>query len=158
MKIERIMTRPVKTCRRNDSMRVASQLMWEGDVGCIPVVDEDNRPVGMITDRDIAMAAYTQGKKLEDMPVESAMAREVFTCAPGDPVSAAEQLMQQAQVRRLPVVDADGVLLGIVSMNDLALEAAREKGRGKAELRLEDVSLTLARIGEHRHQALAAAQ
>jgi CBS domain-containing protein len=134
----------------------AAQIMWEADVGCVPVVDAENRVVGMITDRDIAMAAYTQGRALEAISVESAMATQVYTCSPGDDVSSAEERMQKFQVRRLPVVDSAAKLVGIVSMNDIAREAAQEKGARKPQVRLDEVALTLAQICQHRHEALAA--
>jgi CBS domain-containing protein len=157
MKIEQLMTRPVHSCQPQDSINRPAQIMWHGDIGCVPVVDADNRVVGMITDRDIAMAAYTQGRALEDICVESAMANQVCTCLPGDDVSTAEERMQKFQVRRLPVVDADGRLVGIVSMNDIAIEAAQEKSARKPEVTLNDVALTLAQISQHRHETLTAA-
>lgn len=157
MKIEQLMSRPVQCCQPQDTINRAAQLMWDADVGCIPVVDADQCVVGLITDRDIAMAAYTQGRVLGDISVESVMAKQVHTCSPSDEVVSAERRMQQFQVRRLPVVDASKKLIGIVSMNDIALLAAQEKSARKPEVRLDDVALTLARICEHRHEALAAA-
>lgn len=158
MKIEQLMTRPVRSCRPEDAINCAAQIMWEADVGCVPVVDGGNRVVGMITDRDIAMAAYTQGRALDGISVESVMAKQVHTCSPGDDVSSAEERMQKFQVRRLPVVDSAATLVGIISVNDIALEAAQGKGTRKPEVKLDDVALTLAQISQHRHEALAAAQ
>jgi len=158
MKIEQLMTRPVQSCQPQDTINRAAQIMWEADVGCVPVVDADNRVVGMITDRDIAMAAYTQGRALDGISVESAMAKQVYTCSPGDDVSNAEERMQKFQVRRVPVVDSSAKLVGIVSMNDIALKAAQEKSSHKPEVKLDDVCLTLAQISQHRHESLAAAQ
>jgi CBS domain-containing protein len=158
MKIEQLMTRPVRSCQPRDTLTRAAQIMWEADVGCVPVVDADDRVVGMITDRDIAMAAYTQGRVLDGISVESAMAKRVYTCSPGDDVSGAEQRMQKYQVRRLPVVDSSGKLLGIVSVNDIAIQAAQQKGVRKPEVKLDSVALTLAQICQHRHESLAAAQ
>lgn len=158
MKIERMMTRPVKTCRVEDSVNRAAQVMWESDVGCVPVVDDQERVVGMITDRDVAMAAYTQGRALDAISIESAMSKQVHTCSPDDKVAQAEQRMREFQVRRLPVVDDAGALVGIVSMNDIALQAAQEKSARRPEVRLVEVALTLAQICQHRHEALTAAQ
>jgi len=157
MKIEQLMTRPVQSCQPQDTINCAAQIMWEADVGCVPVVDTDNRVVGMITDRDIAMAAYTQGRTLEAISVESVMAKQVHTCSPSEDISKAEERMQQFQVRRLPVVDASAKLVGLVSMNDIALQAAQEKSARKPDVRLDEVALTLAQISQHRHEALAAA-
>ena len=157
MRIEQMMTRAVRSCRPDDTLNDAAHIMWEADVGCVPVVDPDNCVVGMITDRDVAMAAYTQGRALDESSVESAMAREVHTCLPGEDVARAAERMQKFQVRRLPVVDVAGTLVGLVSMNDIALAAAK-KGTRKSEVRLEAVALTLARICQHRHVTLVAAE
>lgn len=157
MKIEQLMTRPVQSCQPRDSINRAAHIMWEADVGCVPVVDADNRVVGMITDRDVAMAAYTQGRALDGISVESAMAKEVHTCSPGDEVASAEERMQKFRIRRLPVVDSESKLVGIVSMNDIALQAAQEKSARKPGVRLDDVALTLASICQHRHESLAVA-
>ena len=71
MKVEQIMNREVKTCRPQDSLNRAAQIMWDEPCGAVPVVDDQHRPVGFLTDRDICMAAYTQGKPLEQLRVES---------------------------------------------------------------------------------------
>jgi CBS domain-containing protein len=115
-----IMSTQVSSCHMNESMNRAAQLMWEQDCGCIPIVDDDRRVVGIITDRDICMAAYTQGKALTELPVSLACSRDVQTCRTIDSLANAEDLMTNAQVRRLPVVDPNGVLVGLVSMSDLA--------------------------------------
>jgi CBS domain-containing protein len=157
MKIEQLMTRPVQSCQPTDTLNRAAHIMWEADVGCAPVVDSENRVIGMITDRDIAMASYTQGRTLDAISVESAMAKQVHTCMPSDDVSDAEIRMRKFQVRRLPVVDAASKLVGIVSMNDLAIEAARSQSARKPDARLNGVALTLADICQHRHESLARA-
>jgi len=124
--------------------------MWEHDCGVIPVVNGDN-VVGMITDRDCCMAAYTKGGRLDEIPVEEVMARDVKSCAPGDAIARAEERMSRNQIRRIPVL-ADGKLAGIVSMNDIALAADRGQAN-PAEL-----AETLAAICHHRDepQSLAA--
>ncbi|CAN5917199.1 CBS domain-containing protein [soil metagenome] len=118
-----MMTRGVRTCCPDDSLNSAAQLMWQNDCGCVPVVDSDGRAIGMITDRDICMAAYTQGQPLGDMLVASAASREIMTMRENESLDAAEALMQKHKIRRIPVVDADRRPVGIVSMNDLARHA-----------------------------------
>lgn len=115
-----VMSKEVATCHMDESMSRAAQLMWERDCGCVPIVDDHFRVVGIITDRDICMAAYTQGKALSELPVSLACSRGLQTCRPTDSVDFAEQLMADALVRRLPVVDAQEVLVGLVSLSDLA--------------------------------------
>lgn len=160
MKVEKIMTVEVKFCTENDNLNRAAQLMWENDCGCIPVIaaNGEAKLIGLLTDRDICMGAYTQGKPLAEIPVTTAMARKIISCRPGDDVRQAEALMKHNQVRRLPVTDEKGVLVGIVSINDLALEAEREataKVRAP-ELPESEVAETLATICEHRGREIAA--
>jgi CBS-domain-containing membrane protein len=102
-----------------------------------------------VTDRDICMAAYTQGQRLSSIPVTVAMAKSVITCQADDDVDAAERSMRQARIRRLPVVDPQGQLVGILSLNDLAREALHDGSRRDAP-RSEDVTQTLAAICEPR--------
>lgn len=149
MQVEKIMTRDVASCTASDSLNRAAQLMWEHDCGCIPVVDGDKKLVGIVTDRDLTMAAYTQGKALAQIAVGDVMAHELHTCSAPETVAEVESRMREAQVRRLPVIDASGMLVGIVSLNDLALEAARERGR-HAERSQTEVARTLAEVSRHR--------
>jgi len=136
MKIEQIMNRNVRYCRPQDSLNSAAQIMWEAGCGAVPVVDEQSRPIGFLTDRDVCMAAYTQGRLLREIPVETAMARKVVTCGVEDELSTAAVLMQQNRTRRLPVIDQDGTLVGLLSLDDLACEAARAlRGGSNDELR-----------------------
>ena len=148
--IEQVMTRDPVTCRPGDSMSCAATLMWEHDCGCLPVVDDGGHVVGMITDRDVCMAACFQGKPLSELRVESAMANQVITCLVGDTPQDAERLMQQAQVRRLPVLGLDNLLVGVVSLNDLARAAGGHNG-----ITPESIEATLAAVGQSRAHALA---
>src|SRR5262249_39969692 len=113
MRVQDLMTRSVVTCRTTDTLNQVAKLMWECDFGCVPVVDGD-RPIGMITDRDICMAGYTQGKLLSEIPVITAMSKGVITCMSEDPVANAEATMRLRQLRRLPVIDRRGNLVGIL--------------------------------------------
>ena len=136
MKVEQIMNRDVKVCRPQDSLNKAAQIMWDEPCGAVPVVDEQRRPVGFLTDRDVCMAAYTQGKPLEELRVEIAMARNVVSCVAEDDLGSAAGLMRQKRTRRLPVINSDGTLVGLLSLDDLACEAARTlRGGANDELR-----------------------
>ena len=120
MKIEEIMTRDVRSCTPNDSLATAAQIMWENDCGAVPVVDRDGKIVGIITDRDLAMAAQLQGVSLRESRVASAMARDVKTVSTPDTPATLQALMQQHKIRRVPVVNQQGKLSGIVSVADIA--------------------------------------
>lgn len=126
MQVKQVMSHPVVTCHVEDPINRAAQLMWEHDCGAVPVVDDLERVVAMLTDRDICMAAYTQGRLLADIKVRSAMSKTVIACSEDDPLTKAEQLMQQHQIRRLPVLDALGRPIGMLSLNDLARVATKQ--------------------------------
>ena len=125
MHIKEIMSQPVVSCPMNSTLDHAARLMWEFDCGVIPVVDDDGRVAGIVTDRDICMAAYTQGKALSAIPVATAMARDVAAVHADDGIDQVEKLMRDKQVRRLPVLDGESRLTGLVSMSDLARLSAR---------------------------------
>ena len=144
MRVEKVMTPKVWSCCPDDSLNHAAWAMWERDCGCIPVVDDQGSVVGMITDRDIAMAALIQGEPLRDLRVSSAMSRDVATIGQKQSVSDAESIMSERQVRRLPVVDADGRLAGVLSLRDIVRASLGNAVRGRPTA--DDVVNTLAAI------------
>jgi CBS domain-containing protein len=117
VKIERLMKNEVKVRTEADTLNRAAQLMWGVDCGCVPVISTsgDGRLIGIVTDRDIAMAAYTQGKYLWAIPVGTAMSRKVVSCRAKDGIDEAVALMRDNRVRRLPIVDQSGRPVGILS-------------------------------------------
>jgi len=156
MKIQEIMQREVKACSLDDTLNTAARLMWDSDCGCVPVIatDGNGEIVGMISDRDICMAAYTQGKCLNDIPVAVAMARSVLSCKPNDDLALAEAMMREARIHRIPVVDDAGAVVGIVSLTDIARKAL-SLGDGKVALGTQaEIARTLAAIREPRGHEL----
>lgn len=117
------MTAQVHTCSADDTLEHATRIMWENDIGCVVVIDTDRHPTGMITDRDIAMAAYTQGVALREGRVATAMSKHIIACSERTPASEVEHLMQAAQIRRIPIVDVSERLVGIATLGDLARAA-----------------------------------
>jgi CBS domain-containing protein len=146
MNIHEIMKRVVETCSIQDSLEVAAAKMWECDIGILPVLNHEGHVVGMITDRDICMATYTQHKSPAEIPVTTAMSKEVFFTEPEATIQEAEMTMRDHQVRRLPVIDAEGRLVGIVSLNDLAREAEREVEHRPQQINAQEVMTTLAAV------------
>lgn len=126
------------------------RVMWEGDVGVVPVVNEDGQPIAMITDRDVAVAAYTQGKPLSQIQVQVAMSRQLHTAHVSDTLGSAERTMRMEQVRRLPVVDESTRLVGIISLADLAQAYVRSPLARAPEHLLPDVASTFATISRRR--------
>lgn len=153
MRVEQLMTRDVRTCGPEDSSAVAAQAMWERDCGCVPVVDAQRRVVGMVTDRDICVAAWIKGRNLHEIGVREVMSEEVIACRIDEVAELAEALMREYGVRRLPVVDLEGKLAGLLSLADLACEARRENGRLWRDVDSSGVALTLAGICQPRQGA-----
>jgi CBS domain-containing protein len=148
MKVQDIMTADVETCGPASDLGHAATIMWKRDCGSVPVVDNERKVVGMITDRDICMAVSTRNKLASQIKVSEVISGKVYACAPDDDVRAALETMQSAQLRRLPVVDNDGTLHGILSINDVVLHSAR--GRSKKHVSHRDVMATLKVLSEHR--------
>ena len=160
MKVEQLMTKRVVCCTPGDTLNDAARILWERDCGVVPVVDTDGsqRVVGMLTDRDVCMAAYTQGLTLSQIRVRDAMSHGVQSCRPGEDVSEAERTMRDAQLHRLPVVDEAEQLLGVISLADIAREAAREARSKRQEVTVAEVGETLAAISRAREsEAIVAA-
>lgn len=148
MRVDQIMSKQVHVCEPGDSLERAAQLMWDHDCGSIVVCISNgaNETVGMITDRDIAMSALLKGQPLRDLCVRDAMSRQLLTCRPEDSLAEAEQRMRSGQVRRLPVVNDEGSVTGMISLADLAQEALRELGDRKKEITGNEIGDTLAAI------------
>jgi CBS domain-containing protein len=119
VKIADLMTRDVQACTIHDSLNAAARIMWDHDCGCAPVVDMHGKLVGIVTDRDISMAAYTQGVPLHAIPVERVMSPKVISCARGDDLDTAHRLMRTHEIHRIPVVDTRGRPIGILSLSDV---------------------------------------
>lgn len=154
MRIEQIMSRPVAMCGADDSLHTAARLMWEHDCGVLPVTDQHGQVIGIITDRDICMASYIQGKAPQDIAVSSAMAKQVFSCHAADSLESAEHLMSQKQIRRVPVVDGDNRPLGMLSLNDIARLGASSKKKNGMD---HEIVQTIAAVCEPHGQSLRAA-
>jgi CBS domain-containing protein len=114
-----LMTEHVRCCGPGDSLTEAAQLMWNGDCGVVAVV-ADGRVVAVITDRDVCMATFTQGKAPSELQVGGAMSKRLVTCAPDASIASVLATMTAERVRRLPIVSDDAKLLGLISLADLA--------------------------------------
>jgi len=147
MKVSDVMTRSVATCSPRESLNDAARIMWERDCGIVPIVaDGDRKVVGVITDRDICIAAYTQGLPLVQIRIGEVMSPHITSCRADEEVAAAEDSMQRAQVHRLPVIDDGGKLVGIVALADLARASARGARANKPGVSSVEVGETVAAI------------
>lgn len=124
MHVRDLMTKEIVAVPAKERLNEAARIMWEQDCGFVPVVDTaTGKPVGVLTDRDVCMAAYTQGIPLHDIPVTTAMAKVVQVVREEDNLETVHELMRNARVRRVPVVNQDGRLAGVLSLHDLAQHA-----------------------------------
>jgi CBS domain-containing protein len=145
MKVKDIMSAPVQTCRPDTDLATVAGLMWDHDCGVIPVIGSSGAVLGLITDRDICIASATRRLPPERISAAQAMSESVHACFPDDSTAAVLASMKQFKVRRLPVVDGNGDLKGIVSMNDLVRAANAHQG-----IPAKDVVATLSAICEPR--------
>jgi len=130
MIVEQCMTQSPRVCTPADSLTSAARLFWEHDLGALPVVDAAGSVVGLITDRDLCMAAYTTGLPLHACTVGRHMSRTVFSIGAKADADKAAELMKTRKIRRLPVVE-NGRLVGMVTLADLARHAGKKgKQRG----------------------------
>lgn len=120
MKVSKCMTRDVQLVTPTQTIRDAARMMSDLDAGALPV-QQDDRLVGMITDRDIAVRAVAQGKS-PDTPVSEVMSSEVLYCFDDQEIEDVARNMGEMKVRRLPVMNRDKRLVGIISIGDLSLK------------------------------------
>lgn len=145
IKVEAVMVKGVRFCTPDTNLATVAKIFWEQACGALPVV-ENGRAIGMITDRDIAIALGTRDTKAGDTLVREVALPKVFFCLEQDDIHTALNTMRAQQVRRLPVLDNEGLLAGILSLDDIVLFAEELPG---AELTYADVIDTMKAIYEH---------
>jgi len=156
MLVADVMSHEVHTCHGHSMLNEAARKMWDNDCGCLLVLNAEERPVAMLTDRDICMAAETQGHPIWTIPVSIAASRHFHTVSDRDSLEVAEATMRKHRVRRVPVLNDAGKPVGILSMNDLIRHAAAKRFRDKS-LSPETIVDTLAAISAPRAQVTAMA-
>jgi CBS domain-containing protein len=148
-KVMDLMTPRVMCIRVTDSLAAAAQVMWQYDCGIVPVLGEDGvRVVGVVTDRDICMAAWSRNVAPSAILVSDAMSTDLAYCSPNDSITDAEALMRSHQIRRLPVLNSQEELVGILSIADITRAAdLAALSQSTLEVPPEHVIATLATIG-----------
>lgn len=122
-----IMTENPTCCAPDTSLQEVAKMMVEKDCGCIPVVDENSKPIGMITDRDITVRTIAKGKNPLDLTAGKVMTADVYTVKPETSIEECCRLMEEKQVRRIAVVDDEGICCGMVAQADVACFASRKQ-------------------------------
>jgi len=147
MIVKEVMNHEVTTCRPDATLESAAMLMWNGDCGTVAIVDDENKVIGIITDRDICMAVALQHKTASEIQVQEVMSRQLFTCHPENDIMNALKTMSFQKVRRLPVINDSGQLEGIISIEDIIARADRgRRGIQTPELSYDDTMITLKAI------------
>jgi CBS domain-containing protein len=144
MKVTYAMTPEPQCCEPETNLAAAAEMLWTKDCGVLPVV-EDGKLVGILTDRDICIALGTRHKCADEMVVREVATLDVHTCSAEDDVQAAMEIMRRERIRRLPVVDQEGRVEGLLALNDLVLAVDRTHGA----ITYEAVINTLKTISEH---------
>lgn len=147
MQIREIMTQKVITCHQDTNLAEAATIMWDNDCGVVPVVDDENQVLGLLTDRDICMAVATKNRLACDIKAGEIISRKVYGCAPDENVDNALKIMELMQVRRIPIFSKDHSLQGILSLNDLILKAEKS-GRHDESITYDKVMHTLKGVSE----------
>lgn len=130
MRVKEIMTSDAKSVGLDTNLASAAEIMWKHDCGALPVTDGGGSVVGMITDRDICIAAATRFRGEGDITVREVLTKPLRSCSPSDDIRSAMETMKTQQLRRLPVVNGDGRLEGIVSLHDIAIQARGRQNAG----------------------------
>ena len=139
MKVQDVMTRNVATCRPNSTLAEAAGLMWQHDCGVIPIIDDQKKVVGVITDRDICMAVALNNRLASEVAVTEVSSGKVFAGSPQSDVDELLATMKNKKILRVPVVESDGRIVGIVSFSDLVQHSEEARGLKKPEISYEQV-------------------
>lgn len=121
MKVADVMTKPPAYCNTQTNLAAAVEILWRNNCGILPIVNSQEKVIGLITDRDICVALGTRNRLPSEITVSEVVSGKVITCKPDDDLRGALATMAQAKVRRLPVIDAAGKLQGVLSMDDVVL-------------------------------------
>jgi len=150
MKVRELCVRSARSCGPGTSLAEAGWTMWEADCGFLPVVDETLKVIGVVTDRDICMAVATKYRPAAEIAAREVITGKLFTCRLEDDVERAMEIMRNQAVRRLAVVDSEGRLTGILSLNDLVLAARRADLARSGAITNDDLVPVMQAICAHR--------
>lgn len=134
MNVSDVMTRGTSACEPHEPLERAAGIMWDRDCGAVPVVDATGALHGIVTDRDVAMSAYLKGRPLAAIAIGEVMSRDLHCCAPSDTLERALATMRQHQVHRMPVVDGEGRLVGMLAIADVLQATQRVEPKQRQPL------------------------
>ena len=146
MIVRDLMAKPTTTCQPKTDLAAASALMWEHDCRILPVLAETGKLVGILTDRDICIALGTRNTRAWELTAGDVAGANPLTCESTDDIRLALQIMRDAKTRYLAVVDGDGVLDGMVSIEDIILSVQRRDAKAGPAVTYSDLAMTLKAI------------
>lgn len=146
MKVKDVMMRTPAFCSPETNLGAAIEMLWTRNCGMLPIVDAKKKVIAVVTDRDLCVALGTRNRLPGQIAVGEVASGEAYTCCDEDDIHEALQEMARNRVRRLPVINKEGVLEGILSMDDVVLHAVAGAWGRSAELSDEDVVKTLRQI------------
>lgn len=156
MKVVDVMMGTPYFCNPESNLGLATELMWKGNCGFLPVVGVEGKVVGVVTDRDICIALGTRGRPSGEVVVSDVMSKKVFFCAPEDDVHSALAAMREGRVRRLPVVTKEGVLVGVISIDDVLLRSEAAGATKTHGVSAEEIVNTFRAVNAHPLPVVAA--
>jgi len=158
MQVRDVMTKRTVSCNPETNVAEAALLMWKNSCGFLPVIGEGGNVIGVITDRDISIALGTRNERPTQVRVWDVMPKKLFTCTAEDDVHSALKTLQASKIRRLPVIDREGALVGVLSIDDIVLKARGHViGKGVSYKDVEDTYKALQRRAAPRKRGDSAA-
>jgi CBS domain-containing protein len=146
MRVKDVMMGTPASCNTGTNLGAAVEILWNRNCGILPVVDSEEHVQGVVTDRDLCIALGTRNRLPGEITVGEVISGKIFTCKPEDEIRTALATMAKEQVRRLPVVNAEGKLEGILSMDDVTLHAEAGRLDKRIDLSYEEVAKTLKHV------------
>ncbi|MGB9334729.1 MAG: CBS domain-containing protein [Candidatus Acidiferrales bacterium] len=146
MKVKDVMMRTPASCRSDTNLGAAAEIMWNRDCGMLPILNPENKVIGVVTDRDLCIALGTRNRLAGEIAVWDVASGKVFSCNPEEDIHAALATMAKSKVRRLPVINAAGKLEGILSMDDVVLHSESKVSGKTPGLSYDDVVDTLKKL------------
>src|ERR1700693_2636139 len=146
MRVKDVMVRTAASCKPQSNLAEATEILWNRNCVMLPVLNSQGDVIGVVTDGDICIALGTRNRLAGEIPVEEIISWKLFLCKPDEDIRSALMTMAREQVRRLPVINAEGKLEGILSMDDVILHADRTTPGKTADLTCDEVVETLKNV------------
>ncbi|HVB87683.1 MAG TPA: CBS domain-containing protein [Candidatus Dormibacteraeota bacterium] len=146
MRVADVMMRTPASCSVDTNLAAAVEILWNRNCGILPIVNQDGKVTGVITDRDICIALGTRNRPAAEITVGEVQPQKLFKCQADDDIHSALAVISSAKIRRLPVIDGEGKLQGVLSLDDVVLHANTGAAGRASELSNSEVVEYMKRI------------